>query len=361
MGFNHTHYVPILKGRAGEYGALQVMTAEVKAALTPLIEIPPIPWDFDDDQPAKTIDQHLEKVNPKISQSWGVERPLFVDLLWIAPDDRMAGGEHPLTYVFRTARRNDLQPIPVTGLVRDEDYQSACREAIQQDRRGVCIRLQREDFEDIDDLTGQVAALLDTLGVSPGECDLLLDLRAVGVNEGNTLLAAVPVLVRSIPQLERWRSFVLAATAFPEDLMGLPPSSIRLITRLEWIVWRTLIARSRVPRLPAFGDYAIAHPQPSEVDPRIMRPSASIRYTTDDAWLILKGRNLRDYGYAEFYDVCRELIRRPEYSGSGFSWGDWYIDECANQRVGTGNLTTWRKVGTSHHLAVVTRQIASLA
>jgi hypothetical protein len=361
MGFNHTHYVPILKGRAGEYGALQAMTAEVKAALTPLIEIPPIAWDFDDDQPAKTIDQHLEKVNPKISQSWGAERPAFLDLLWIAPDERMASGEHPLTYVFTTARRKGLQIIPVTGLVRDADYQSSCRDVIAQDRRGVCVRLQREDFEESDDLAAQVAGLLDALGLSPGEADLMLDLRAVGANEGNTLLAAVPVLVRSIPQLERWRSFVLAATAFPADLMELPPSSISSIARLEWIVWRSLIARSRIPRLPSFGDYAIANPQPSEVDPRIMRPSASIRYTTDDAWLILKGRNLRDFGFVEFYGVCRNLVRRPEYSGPAFSWGDSYIDECANQRVGTGNLTTWRKVGTSHHLAFVTRQIATLA
>ena len=142
--------------------------------------------------------------------------------------------------------------------------------------------------------------------------------------------------------------------------MGLPPTSVTPIPRIEWTVWRSLIVRSRLPRLPAFGDYAISHPQPSEVDPRIMRPSASIRYTANDAWLVLKGRNLRDYGYAEFYDVCRDLVARPEYSGPSFSWGDWYIEECANQRVGTGNLTTWRKVGTSHHLAFVTRQIASL-
>ncbi len=361
MGFDYMHYVPILKGRAGEYGALQVMAPEVKAALTPLIEVPPIPWDFESEQPAKTIDQHLGRLNTKISQSWGVERPAFVDLLWIAPSERMAGGEHPLTYVFRTARQTDLQLIPVTGLVRGDDYIAACRNAIRQDRRGVCIRLQREDFDEAEGVEAQVAGLLDTLGVSPTEADLTLDLRAVGANDGNTLLAAVAVLVRSIPQLERWRSFVLAATAFPEDLMGLPPSNISLITRLEWIVWRALIVRSRISRLPSFGDYAIAHPQPSEVDPRIMRPSASIRYTTEAGWLILKGRNLRDYGYIEFYDVCRDLIRRPEYSGSGFSWGDCYIDECANQRVGTGNLTTWRKVGTSHHLAFVTRQMATLA
>jgi hypothetical protein len=203
MGFHYTHYVPILKGRAGEFGALQAMTTEVKAALTPVIEVPPTPWDFEGEQPAKTTDQHLETLSTKISQSWGLQRPAFLDLLWIAPGERMVSGEHPLTYVFRTARRNGLRLIPVTGLVRDEAYQSSCRDIVAQDGGGVCVRLQREDFEESGDLTDQVAGLLDTIGVSPGEADLILDLRAVSANEGNTLLAAVPVLVRSIPQLAR--------------------------------------------------------------------------------------------------------------------------------------------------------------
>jgi hypothetical protein len=361
MGFNHTHYVPILKGRAGEYGALQEMTPEVKAGLTPLIEVPPIPWDFALDEPDKTIDQHLERLSSKIVQSWGVERPLFLDFLWIPPDERMANGDHPLAHVFGTARGEGLQLIPVTDLVRGEGYQSSCRDVIEEDARGVCIRLQKEDFEESGDLSAQVADLLQALGVPASEADLVLDLRSLAPNEGSTLRAAIPVLVRGIPYLRQWRSFTLAGTAFPENLIESPPSSYSLISRLEWIVWRNLIARAKLPRLPSFGDYAIASPQPSEVDPRIMRPSASIRYATDDAWLIPKARNLRDFGFAQFHDICRELITRPEYSGSEFSWGDWYIDECANERVGPGNLTTWRKVGTSHHLACVTRQIASLA
>jgi hypothetical protein len=101
--------------------------------------------------------------------------------------------------------------------------------------------------------------------------------------------------------------------------------------------------------------------QPPEVDPRVMKPSASIRYTTDENWLVVKGKNLRDYSFDEFYYVCRDLIARPEYCGPAFSWGDWYINECANVREGPGNLTTWRKVGTSHHLAFVANQIANLA
>jgi hypothetical protein len=106
----------------------------------------------------------------------------------------MAGGDHPLADVFRTARRDGLQLIPVTGLIRGDEYQSSCREVIANDRHGVCIRLQKEDFEESDDLAAQVASLLETLGVIPSEADLVLDLRAIGANEGNTLRSAIPVL-----------------------------------------------------------------------------------------------------------------------------------------------------------------------
>lgn len=91
-----------------------------------------------------------------------------------------------------------------------------------------------------------------------------------------------------------------------------------------------------------------------------MRPSASIRYTCESAWLVLKGRNVRDHGYEQFHDMCRDLVQRQEYSGRHFSWGDEYIDECAARRVSKGSLTTWRKVGTSHHLAFVVGQIATV-
>ena len=91
-----------------------------------------------------------------------------------------------------------------------------------------------------------------------------------------------------------------------------------------------------------------------------MRPSASIRYTAQDSWLVLKGKNLRGNGFGQFYQVSRDLIARPEYSGRNFSWGDAYIYECGDELAGPGNLTTWRKVGTSHHLVFAVRQLANL-
>jgi hypothetical protein len=48
-----TCYVPVLKGRDGEYGALQTLSESVWHGLTPVLELPPIPWDFEADRPAR--------------------------------------------------------------------------------------------------------------------------------------------------------------------------------------------------------------------------------------------------------------------------------------------------------------------
>jgi hypothetical protein len=271
----------------------------------------------------------------------------------------MSNGTHPLAHIFHDGHQRGLQLVPVTGLGRDDAYQQTCHDLINSDRRGVCLRLQREDFQDTAQLTLYIDELLDALGTRPHDADLILDLRSLNGLDVSVLLAAVPAMVTVLPHLAQWRSFVIAGGAFPESLIGLPPLQLSEVRRIEWQLWRNVVPRLRGLRIPAFGDYGISHVQPSEVDPRIMRPSASIRYTAEDKWLVLKGRNLRDHGYGQFHAVCQFLVALPEYSGAGFSWGDGYVDDCAKGNVGTGNLTTWRKVGTSHHLQFLANQLSN--
>src|SRR5271165_2093294 len=111
--FDHKHYVPILKGRDGEYGALKMLAPNVRHALTPLLEIPPIPWDYEEERPARTIDRHLKKVGQKIEAAWGRGRNLFIDLLWISETERMNDGAHPLSFVFQSVRERQVNAIPV--------------------------------------------------------------------------------------------------------------------------------------------------------------------------------------------------------------------------------------------------------
>jgi hypothetical protein len=349
-------YVPILKGRQGEYGALQTLSAKAKNAIVPLLELPPIPWDFTEECPAKTIDAHLQDVAEKIEQSWGFD-PILIDFLWLSDGDRLSNGEHPAEFVLQTARERNLALIPIIGPTRTDDYIEVIAGTIRQDKRGACIRIQPEDLTDFPDLATTILELLNRAGTGLRDSHLLIDLRSISYDADPDLGLALRFL-DLIPSLNEWSSVILSATSFPENLMGIPPSESTPIPRREWQLWRNLWDCSDRPsRMPTFGDYAISHPEPAEVDPRVMRPSASIRYTTSEAWLVLKARNLKDHGFEQFHEVCRNLIEDDQYAGRGFSWGDTYIDDCARVRVGTGNLTTWRRVGTSHHLELVTRQI----
>lgn len=98
------------------------------------------------------------------------------------------------------------------------------------------------------------------------------------------------------------------------------PASEERFGRAEWAVWKALRQRS-LARRPTFADYAIAHPEPSaEMDPRLMRISAQLRYTAGDEWLVFKERNIRDFGNEQFIRICERLATREEFRGSDFSW-----------------------------------------
>jgi hypothetical protein len=134
------------------------------------------------------------------------------------------------------------------------------------------------------------------------------------------------------------------------------------IPRADWEVWRALaIDRAdELPRRPAFADYAVQHPEPEEIDPRLMRMSAAVRYATPNDWLILKKKNVRDHGFDQFHDISAELAQRSEFRGADFSGGDRAIQDCADRKGGPGNATTWRWIATNHHIEMVVDQIANL-
>lgn len=88
--------------------------------------------------------------------------------------------------------------------------------------------------------------------------------------------------------------------------------------------------------------------------------SANLRYTIEDNWLVFKGRGVRKHGYEQFNAFCKKLVQMPQYAGEHFSWGDAAIRARCKGGVGPGNASTWRQIGTSHHITFVVRDLASL-
>ena len=80
----------------------------------------------------------------------------------------------------------------------------------------------------------------------------------------------------------------------------------------------------------------------------------------------LKGRchswagGTRTSGFNQYNQLCQLLISDPDYSGQGFSFGDDRYYYHAQAGSPTGNLSTWRRDATSHHLALTVRNCATL-
>jgi hypothetical protein len=355
------HYVPILQGKMGEYEALARLSTEVSDRCTPLIGVPPVRRDWRTRAPTRSVGQQVRAAADALLQCWGTGRRVVVDVAAVTTEQRTRDEMHPVTRFHEDARDRGIVAVSVVGLDRDDDYQEAVAHAAAIDQRGVCIRLVAPDLNNSIRLTRRLESLLHRqLVVEPEEVDLLVDLKGFQPDRVGLQLRAVRSALLALPYVDRWQSLMLAQSAFPKSLSLIARDTMARLPRAEWTVWHDLWKEgAELPRLPTFADYAAEAPGFFQGD--FVDPTAVIRYTVDDAWLILRGHNLSDPdGHGQFRQLARQLIAHPQYRGPAFSDGDRYIYDCARGVGGTGTPTTWRQVAVNHHLTLVTQELARL-
>lgn len=366
--FDHTHYVPILKAKAGELDAL-AKSSQVRDSFTPLIEIPPIPLDYPDGSeepiPAKTIDAHVGDVASKIAKALEGELPIFLDGFY-TEEETLEDGSEPIEAVYTILREAGVTFIPVLGLDSVSEYAAAVKKAIATDGNGGCIRVRETDLEGPGDIEKQINSLVKYLGSSPKKLHLLLDFGTQVPSK-----TALPYQIAALPALNDWLSLTVASTSIPIDLSEVPKNSIGTFERKEWRAWNYLrISSDKLVRLPTFGDYTVNHPQLTEIDPRVMMMSPNIRYTGKTSFIVAKGQaiprkkkrtseNAHLLPADQYPKLAQAVMAQDDWMGPKFSPGDLFIKQCSEKKC-TGNATNWRSVGTSHHLASVVHQLANL-
>ncbi|KUP23110.1 beta family protein [Paenibacillus sp. DMB5] len=359
--FNERHYVPILKWKRGEQVALEKLPLPLKAALTPLIEIVPVTYDYKNDCPKETIDEHLSDFGQQLSKSWGTEKPVFIDLAYLDESETMHDGSHPLEFLFEQVRTEGLRGIPVTGNGRGLEYQENVKKLNSIDKNGVCIRLEDEDFIG----TAQILDdLLIQLNVIEEEVDIIIDLGSITKENQSSSVITATAVINSINTINKYRSLTVVGSGFPQNLSTqVSTGTTGSVPRYEWLVWKSIYKiKDKLLRIPTFGDYTINSPDLIEMDPRKMQMAAGIRYTSIDNYYIFRGISIRKAnsgGWGQAKALCQEIIKHPCYCGPTFSWGDEYINDCAKGTASTGTAETWRRVGTNHHLTFITNELAN--
>ncbi len=362
MTDNATRYIPLLKGRMGEFRALGEIGYGFSDGVVPLIEIPLSAAESDsDDETGDTpaVQADTAKFAAQIQKHWPSERRLIVDtsLAPSTPDE-----PQPTVSVLETLASKDYDVTPTIRPSDDEEAIAAVGGAVRACKLdSACIRMSGDDLDDNQlPMSQAVSRAVELLALPAERIDLILDFGSVADDQAATFAARIARLVLSeVPFRDQWRTLVCAAGAFPPDLGGVQAEVLTSIPRFDAAVWEQVVSRVS-GRPPIFGDYAIGYPTPSSGVP--FAPAPQLRWTWQANWLVYKGRKRDRRGHAQFYDICRRMVSEGVVDPAT-SWGDLYVRGASNPagpERGTGNAMTWRAIGTSHHIAHVANRLATL-
>ena len=199
--------------------------------------------------------------------------------------------------------------------------------------------------------------------------DILVDL---GIVDDGEVAKAKQIIdqLKLLPKIESWRSFIVSGGAFPKDLTEFKPHDDNKQDRYDWKLWRKIKSSADLDRQPTFSDYTIQHPIFYDPVPNA-RASASVRYTEDRQWWILRGKNPAGREYFDkktgkrtgkkytdqYFGHAQSICDSSSYKKESFSYGDSRIKEIAaptNKKP--GNPQTWLTIGINHHLTLVAQQ-----
>ncbi|PLT36932.1 hypothetical protein CUU65_16615 [Bacillus safensis] len=358
--FNENHYVPVLRWKRGEQSAIKMLETNLKNKITPLVEIPPIDWDFENECPKKTLDEHIKNFSNQFKNSWGNSGVVFIDAFQICLDDEETTltKVHPLEFIFDSLQKENLKAIPVISPDCGPNYSDAVSSIINKYDTGYCLRLLDKHLENTDEV---INTFLRKFPTDPSEIDIILDFKYIDPQHISRMTALVAGTLLTLPNIKDWRTLTFIGTSVPENLSSIQTGTDGSIPRSEWLIYKKLL-KTTTPRLPSFGDYIISNPEYISIDPRLIQMAAGIRYTSNEEYLFFRGHSVRSPKYGKWQQtqtLCQRVIAHKDFFGKEYSYGDNYIYECAHGRESTGNAETWRKVGTNHHLTLATSQLSS--
>src|SRR3989344_1205570 len=363
-------YIPILRWRPAEIKALEKLFPQDREKIPPLIEfVMPAPSVTRQDDKIIITKTRKEKfledlpdVAKKLLKACG-QMPTLIDVQQLDADIRASSLEQILT----SSSELDLFSIPVTYIipVTGTDADMATRMVAvnyaKSSGHGLCIRIDKSHLKE-SDLSSHITNFVKENHLDIKETDLLVDLRVV---DQDTNAAGVVEKLKSLPDLQKWRSFIVSGGVFPKDLTDFTAGEVHPLDRLDWRLWNEL--RGKLSRSPLFSDYTIQHPFYEYV---AAIGSASVRYTADGQWWIFRGTKpgyvsrttgKKGPGREQYIGHARTLVNRDFYKKPDFSFGDAEIGRIAaaeNQKP--GSPATWLIIGINHHLTLAARQTASL-
>jgi len=328
-------YTPFLKLKSNEVGALATLSPALKEWIVPFFDLP-----RKDGMTAKSYQVLLEKSARKIEKNLGTIKPFFLDNFDIPDDVALAGSS---TYASLIDHFQKTNFIPVLGLDRLPSHASAVFSAkrlgiIKSDV--VAIRLLEEDFESLPLIQAEIQDLINQGSDFSTWC-LILDSRMcsnLNIIGHAKKIADFIVAIRAVFDFSE---IIVTGSSVPASIAeAAKPNQATSLTRVELQLFQQIINVHCLGGV-GFGDYTVVSPMysdisiPPEMMQNVMAPK--IIYSDQFHHYIWRGGALKTHarGSLQYNDIATQIISQVFYRGSGYSYGDGYLDQKANM-LGSG-------------------------
>lgn len=337
-------YVPILQTKRGEYSALAELSANIRANIKPMFVL------TNDRKESRST-----ALSTSISTKLG-NYPVFIDLTKVDPFNIQ--NQYYTDFIFNDLLSKNVDFTPVVS-VQDPD-QSIINFVITH-KLNSCLKIETSTFHQ--HTLHNTQLLISQLASAGKFIDIIIDFgphikrtRQAHQQDINHYFFQIYNNFASVIQ-----NIIIAGSSIPNDFPRADYNPYGFEPRTEWLGFFDFVsAHVQQIKHPIFSDYSVTHPdEPEPVD--FVNPNAKIRYTISDNYMFAIGYQVLTHtdGYEQYHDMSKIVINSPYYVGSHFSWGDKYLEDCANRVVGCGNMETWVKVGHNHHITFAVHQIAN--
>lgn len=350
-------YCPALGWRQGEYQALLRLDDETKDMVAPIITVPPIEYDFEEQRAKRTVKAHIEPFAKRFGQKW---KGRFA---WVSahPELQKAGGAESINVtkqLFDDLRAVQANVVPVCNIA-DGTLMKTQAAIIAADKRGCAIRATLEDFMR-PTFEAECKTRIKELDVEPNEVDFILDLLSPTFEPYAVFANIVAAKFKASKMVLDARNFVLLGSAMPTSLANVETPWGEL-PRHDWLFYKALRAQIQGgARKPLYGDYTTVNPGFVVLDMRKIKVAGKIVYADQNRWIVRKGKAFRAEP-EQMHTHCAEIVKHKAYGGADFCDGDDYIAKCAKKLEGPSTLTRWKQVGINRHITLTVDQIANLA
>jgi hypothetical protein len=354
LPLSENSYVPSLLDRAGERDALSHVSPQVWETMTPVVHFhgpPKVEGPMKADRFTRWSKRIADVTRGHL---------FYLDLSRPSPRTRVKTGKGDVLIherLYGAMRKRDASFIPVASVGPDFDVVvNSVANCSLQDGRGLALRYR---FREIAAKPGEthasrLQACVEKLGTAAEDTDLFIDLAYIDPDDefdASFMARQITKMMNAGP----WRAVAMMGGSMPTSLGVIPEGTVGRIERKEWTLWREL-QKQDLPRVLAFGDYAIQNPKPPSTGGPSMR--RSIRYSAAETTVIARAKGPHyESDNRQYRELCEWLLVQPEICPVDYSWGDATIAGCAARKIAPRAQEMWRGAGTSHHLQFVSDQL----